>query len=784
MNLAYLGIAWLLGLILAKWLQPLGLMIAAVGWLCFVLIFRRRSSRFSSTWVFGFFFCLAAGRYLLTLPAFDQDDLAYYNNQPRIVLTGVISEFPQVGERQTSLRLNAESITLNGIEQPVHGETQLSLPNYPSYSFGDRLRVSGALQALPVVSGSQYREYLARRGIYSYMRPSRTEILSAGNGPLLLQSLNAFRSLCRQNIDRLFAEPYAALLSGILLGLDNGIPKNLYDQFNITGTSHIIAISGFNMSLVAIFLLCLTKRLFGMKYAPWAAFGGIWLYALLVGAGASVLRAAGMAGIAMLALLSGRPNAVRSSLAATGILLTAITPQSFLDVDFQLSFMATLGLVVLSPRLEEIASSTMGRFFSKQNAAFLYDLIKDGLLLTLAAQIFTLPITALYFGRISLIGLMTNLLVLPVQPLVMIGGATAALLGFISGPLARLTAMVAWLPLAWTVAVVRFTAGFPMASLTLNNGEKGIAALILFFAMAFIAVILVPGLRARMMKALNTAKVPLMAGLAIITALTWLASSSLPDGRLHVRLLNVGQGDAILIITPAGKNILIDGGPSEQALLNELGGRLPFWEHTLSLVVNTHPQADHLTGLLGALKHYQVDYLMENDSLSDYPLVLEWRRQVKDKGIPIIPGVRGTVIRLSKDIDLRVLHPQGPVMSEDENQDSIVLLLEYGETRFLFSGDVNADTEERLLSGGELPAVNVLKVAHHGSSTGLTPALLEKLSPSVALIPVGENRFGQPDPAVLEMLDDRHVPTYRTDRHGAIEIISDGRNLWLKKDIE
>ena len=273
------------------------------------------------------------------------------------------------------------------------------------------------------------------------------------------------------------------------------------------------------------------------------------------------------------------------------------------------------------------------------------------------------------------------------------------------------------------------------------------------------------------------------AALAVAAIVIGLGLRGLPDGRLHVYFLDVGEGDAILICAPDGRQILVDGGPSPVALLGELGERLPFWDRSLDLVVLTHPDADHLTGLVPLLHRYRVDQVLEPPGTAAAPEAAAWEQALHEKGVPRGEAARGMRL-LVGGLTLAVLNPPDDVAggaATPNNDSSIVLRLEYGDTSLLLTGDAAAGAEAEMLAGGVALDADVLKVGHHGSDGSTSALFLAAVSPSVAIIQVGAgNRYGLPAPALLDRL--AGIRAYRTDQNGRIEVISDGTRLWVKPE--
>lgn len=268
--------------------------------------------------------------------------------------------------------------------------------------------------------------------------------------------------------------------------------------------------------------------------------------------------------------------------------------------------------------------------------------------------------------------------------------------------------------------------------------------------------------------------------LTLLAAIAWLALRGLPDGRLHVWFLDVGQGDAILIQAPDGRQILVDGGPSPAALLDELGGILPFWDRSLDLVVLSHGDADHVSGLIPLLGRYRVTTAMDGLPPGDKGDAA-WFAAVQDAGIPRVTATRG--MRLAAGaVGLTVLNPGAQRSgSAADNNGSLVLRVDYGETSVLLTGDAEEEAEQAMMAAGLPLAADVLKVGHHGSGRSTSAAFLAGVAPEIAVISVGaENRFGHPAPEVLARL--AGVQVLRTDEQGRVEVTSDGKGWVIRSE--
>ncbi|NPA91331.1 MAG: ComEC family competence protein [Chloroflexi bacterium] len=386
------------------------------------------------------------------------------------VLTGTVVGWPEQGPTRVHYRVRAEEWTDLETHQTLRGDVLLRAPLYPRYTYGDRIRAVGRLREPPESTSFNYRRYLARRGIFALFQAERLIPLTTSRQRTWRALLYALRERLFHTINAILPDPYGALANGILLGIESNIPRSLYDEFNRTGTSHIIVISGFNISIIAALLLLLLRPLVGRVWAGVLTLVGIGLYVIFVGADAAVVRAGLMGMVYASSALFRRRGHVLNSLALSAFLMLAWNPLTLWDVGFQLSFLATLGLIVLYPPLAARVHARVRPHLPRGWQSPVLNLLNEALLLTFAAQLATVPLIIATFGRFSLVSLLTNLLILPVQPLIMIGGGISALAGLLWLPLGRALAWLPLLPLVWTVGVVRWTARWSWASAGMPAG--------------------------------------------------------------------------------------------------------------------------------------------------------------------------------------------------------------------------------------------------------------------------------------------------------------------------
>jgi competence protein ComEC len=796
MALVYLTVCWVAGIALVKAIAlpwQVTAVILLFGFIVALLWREEHKVRLGALCAVAL--ALGAIRMQLALPRFDDSSLAAFNDVGAVTLKGVVVAEPDERDSYTNLRVRAESLLLPGGEEvDVEGLALVRASRYPRRSYGDRVLVEGRLETPPVFEGFSYKDYLARQGVYSLFDRAGVRLVAENQANPLLYRLFQFKRRAQSAIAAILPEPQAALLTGILLGVETGIPPQTLEAFNATGTTHIIAISGFNITIVAGLFSGLARRMVGERKAVWVATAGVLVYTLLVGGSAPVVRAAIMGLLYIWAQYLGRESFAPVSLAAAALLMTAVNPHVLWDVGFQLSIGATIGLVVYTAPLERGLERLLARLLSPARARRIVALVSEALIVTLAAQITTTPVILHYFGRLSLVTLLTNFLILPAQAGLMIAGGVATLLAMLFRPLGQIAGWVAWVFLTYTIEVVQLTARIPLASVPAQAAEWMVWAYYLLLG-GLTWWFAQPGERrrelwARMWIALRgRVSPPVRVGAAAMVLLLGFAAwRGLPDGRLHVVFLDVGQGDAIFIQTPSGHQALIDGGPSEAALLSQLGRQVPFWDRTLDLMVLTHQDLDHVTGLIPALERYKVGMVVYRDQEVESAAYRRWLELAGQEGADLIAGRAGVRLTLDDGVDLVLLHPGEELVSwteADVNNNSIVGRLTYGSVSLLLTGDIEAEVEESLARASlEAPLRStVLKAAHHGACTSTTSEFLVAVDPALAVISVGaENTFGHPCEEVLERLEG--LPLYRTDQHGAVEVISDGTKLWVEVERE
>ena len=769
MPLFWVALAFLSGIVLASLVN-----LPAIAWLALgifgivaaiVLKLLRRKLLLVLLLLPGFA-CLGAARYQAQQPVLTTDHISYYNDYPqRIYITGTLTEPPDVRDTYINLRLQVDAIDLGKGDVPVRGPLLVRLSNEYTLQYGDRVRVRGLLETPPTGEEFSYADYLALQGIRSILSTNQITIIPFGGHT---EPLPAFiyrvRASLLNRIYRLFPEPEASLLAGILLGEDNNIPAELQEAFKNTGTSHIIAISGFNIAIIAAIFVTLFSRFFGKRWGAVLAVLSIAFYTVLVGASPSVVRAAIMGTLSILAGQIGRRNLALNMLAVTAGVMALADPFVLWDVGFQLSFMATLGLVLYAQPMQDAVSAFLTRHFPNAPVEKIVGPFSDFFLLTLAAQITTLPISAYHFQRISLISILANPFILPAQPPVMVLSGLAVLLSRLYMPLGQVIAWLAWPFPAYTIRMVEFFNGLPGGVLPLED----FSLLAVFFFYLILFLLTLTGPRLTTFRAVLRPTVSLSL-LMVFTVITWRSVLNLPDGLLHVTLLDVGSSDAILITTPSGRHVLVNGGRSPSRLANQLGRRLEPFDRKIDYLVIASTQENQVAALPRTLESFspQNAFWAGNGQASFSSQKLDdW---LSAHAVPVRLAQPGDDLDLGDGAKLRTLavSPNGAILA-----------LEWHNFRMVLPVGVNFEMYEQLQYGKYLGPVTALLLAQSGYAPANPTEWLTTLHPQIALLSVAAgDPNGMPAPEPLKALKD--INLFRTDAHGWIDLASDGQNTWV-----
>jgi competence protein ComEC len=699
--LVVISIAWMAGIVLDRYvLVPAMFMLVGAVAALVALIIWWRDQRARLLLLLALWLLLGAWRYAIASPVNDPHAISAYIGSGKVAIQGSVAEQPEDDLRSTIIYISVSSVSTDGGNtwQNAHGQIEaqtlgstLADPYGPTY--GDSVEAQGTLQA---PWSSSPPETLATMAF-------PTISINSGEGNPILETIAKVRIRLAEIIEQALPQPEASLLIAILLSLHTPalkLPAMTFGwsrttplisaAFADTGTVHLITASGYKVILLAGLVMASTRWLYEIpgvelwrmlpaqraraQQRRWISMAltvaCIILYTLLNGAGPAALRA-GIMGILMVtAPRIGRIYNVYTALAGCALLMSAFDPMLLWNVSFQLTFLGTLGVVMLTPLFQRLPGS-LERLPLGRPAV-------EIMAVTLAAQTATWPIVALTFNQAEPISPIANLLTVPLLSMIFLLGMLLCILGLFSIPAAIICGWIMW-PLLWYVlAVVSWCAALPYAYLTVTNLSTDISWAY-YVALALIVSFIFyrwPYLRQRdHHRTSPTARriwLALQVGAALVILLATargIALASRPNGQLTITFLSVGpigqqpQGEAILIHTPDGKYALIDGGPDATSLAQELDSRLPPWQRSLDVVVLTSPRTDHLTGLQDVVTRYQIGAAFDAGMLHPDASYALWRSTLNARNIPYTQLREGMTITIGSQVALQVFWPQAQLHS-------------------------------------------------------------------------------------------------------------------------
>lgn len=633
----------------------------------------------------------------------------------------------------------------------------------PALRFGDRVELWGNAGSSAPASGPL--KVTASAG--------RVEVISRSRNPVL-RAANFLRDRMEGASRRALGRSDGSLAMGIVIGDRRGIDPAVQQDFITAGLSHITAVSGANLAMVmaaVVFVLALFRT--GRRARIALSLAVIGFFAVLARMEPSVMRAAVMAALALTAFFFGRSAHPLNSLAVAFVVLAGATPSILWSVGFQLSALATAGIVVLAPRI-------LGRLGRLPRP------VAEALAVSIGAQAAVLPLIAFRFGRVSMAAVPANLaafpMVAPATVLALLGGLTA----IVFPPIGEALLRAAGFFVVALRASAHWFASLPLASLQVSKGSwKWMVVAYLILAAAALALT-----RHR-----RPARLAAMGAVAVLSLASFVppAGSALPGG-LRLTFFDVGQGDAALVESPAGARVVIDGGRDPNLVAGLLASRRL---DRIDLVVFSHGHADHVTGLQAVLSKFPVREAIEpgvpNGLIS----------RVRSKTPLEKPG-EGDHLTIG-DLDIEILSPdpdereaavaeaagapapagaagpRGPAEGSALNDASLVLRIGWGDSCALFTGDIQEDAQQTLIERHrDRISCAVLKAPHHGSAR-ITGDFVSAVGPRFVVVSVGPNDYGHPTLKALDLFAQAGAKTLRTDRMGTVELDSGASGFTVKR---
>ena len=725
-----------------------------------------------------------------------------YAGEP-VYVEGTVSEEPLVFADYSEYQLSVALVETKIDRFPATGVLLVRVYGQAEehFKYGEKLRVRGTVveaRGMRNPGGFDYNYYLKSRGIDALIYPSGAMVESLGSEDLneLAGLAVNLRMELVNNIEKALPEPAGNLLSAILFGQKHRLPTRVEENFRKAGAGHLMAVSGLHVGLVAALVAGLF-RLFGLKgrFPLVVAILLVIAYACLTGLRPSAVRAALMVSAALGALIFDREHDLPSAIAFAALITLLYNPLLLFTVGFQLSYAATLAIIYAYKPLTGLLSALRCPRFLRAPVA-----------VTMAAQLGVLPLTVYHFFTLSTGALFFNLLLMPLMGFIIGFGMSGALLSLF---IPRLGALLinASHPLLEMMISITALGEHPLLYMPVR--PPGLGGVLFYYAVCLFILffyynwqegqfnggekIFSGKLIADKLRVIFS-RVPLKTGRVIIITLgfavliAWGVVFNHNNRTLQVTFIDVGQGASAFIESPCGAAILIDAGgkPAYYGDPGETGELIvmPFLLYNgikkIDLAIITHPHEDHYGGFIPLVNQFTIGKMLISpvQGEADHYLTLLENARLND--ISVEEVVQGQVWAFPCGLLLEVVGPPASLYqstTSDLNNNSVVIILHYGEYKILFTGDIEDVAVGDLLARNINLEADILQVPHHGGYLALMPQLLEAVNPHAAVIQVGVNSFGHPHSGIIQALQNTGVEIYRNDQHGAIIVTIDDRGL-------
>ncbi len=682
-----------------------------------------------------------------------------------INITATIVSEPEVKSNTTNYIIKTIIISDGSREYELSEKILLTLylPGVNHYEPGQCINFTGNIeipQERRNPGGFNYRNYLAQKKVYAtaFVPAKNIKILGKKSvNPIYKSSLNVRNGII-ESVNKKLSAQNAALLNGMLVGHKEDLSDEIKDIFSKTGLIHILSVSGLHVGFVVLPIVFISKKLrINRKLSNMITILILIFYCFIAGFTTSVIRAVTMVIVVLSAKIINRESDTITGIFFAGLLMLLYNPFFIYNVGFQLSFGATISIVMFNKKVKGIFKITG-----------LPASITDVLAVSTAAQAGALPISVYYFNSLSIVSLFANVIILPLVQVAVLAGIAMIALAKICAFLSNIIGLIVDNLLSLIIILTDFISRLPYASIRVVTPSLLLIIfyyflLIYFFNFKTVSEFIKPS------------------GLAALVFYSIVLFQLLNPPVLEVVFLDVGEGDSVFIRTASRKNILIDGGGAgaEKLLPDFL---LDYGVYSLDIVVATHSHADHITGLKPVLDEFNVRklFLPVSEEIDNFKSLLS---SVDSKKSTIYYAFNGVQIRLDEKTVLNVLSPDKNTNYKHSslNNGSIVIKLEHVETSILFTADIEKETERLLSQNGLNLESDVLKIPHHGADTSSTEFFLSAVNPKVGIISVGKNNYGHPSENSIERICKQGISCMRTDYDGAIVIKSNGKNIRIKK---
>jgi competence protein ComEC len=750
----------------------------------------------------------------------NDQNISRFINKGKVTMEGIVIESPLSRLDNNVLIVRCMRVIQGNSYVSTSGDIRLVIPSDLNFQYGDFIRFHSTLrkiQSFQNPGSFNYEHILNIQGIYAsgFINNNAEIILLRNNSASGMRlKLESFRNYLKQIIYNNASSPQREVIEAMTIGNQNKIPADLRDNFNKTGTAHLLSINGLHIGIIAasafffVFLVLKSSEYMMLRFniiklAAAAAFIMVMICALIAGMRIPVLRSTLMAFVFLVALLNGKQRDFYNILAIAALIILLISPEALFDSSFQLSFVAVLALIYMMPRLGDL-------HFKKESCLPLWtqSVIRYAYLSALvciAVTIGTLPLIVYYSNRVSSITIIANLISVPLLGTLSLTICMFFILcAFFSPIIAGYCIKLASFFVGISVNIINKLAAIPWSSF--NVTTPNLLEIAIFYFFIFLTMQFIDAIRNRKTpKAFSLQRLQILKYLLIITVLffvadiTYLTFKDKLSSDLKVTVIDVGQGNSTLIQFPGGKTMMIDGGGFADSSFDVGKSVLaPFLYHrrisNIDMVALSHPHPDHLLGLIYIMNNFAVRQVWRSNLPIDLEEFPEWGKAISRNNIDVHPVSNQSPERIFNGVRVNVLWPPDyPVKDLNNlsyveiNDSSVVLKITYGKVKFLVPGDITSDTEKQLIESKSDIKSDVLVVPHHGSVYSSSAEFIKAVGCRYAIVSAGKsNIFHHPHPLVLQRYNEAGVRVFRTDRDGAITFITDGNKLnivpFVKKD--
>jgi competence protein ComEC len=743
--------------------------------------------------------------------AHTDNHISHFIDKGKLHIEGIIIDNPILRPDKIVLVVQCMRIVEDNSYRPVSGNIRLAIPDDSNFQYGDFIRFHTCLkkiQSFQNPGGFNYERYMNLQGIYAtgfVANNSNIILLRQNTASGIRLKLETFRLYLKEIIYQNASTPQREIIEAMTIGNQNAIPAEVRDNFNKTGTSHILSISGLHIGMVAattFFIIALILksseylmlRFNIIKIASAAAFLMVLIYALIAGMGVTVIRSALMALVFLCALFLGRQKDIFNALALAALIILVISPEALFDISFQLSFTSVLAIIYIVPRFSNFSFPLLAGL-----PVWWQKIIRHiflSILVCIAATLGTIPLIVFYFNRFSAITIIANLIAVPLLGTIALLFSMAFILcAFFSPIIAGFFIKISSFFVQISVYVIDFLASLSWSSFSFT--KPNIAEIVIFYLLIFISLRFIDLRDASGIKKGFLERHPLFLKLFLISLIVffladtvYLWSKDKFSSDLRVTSIDVGQGSSILVRFPGGKNMLIDGGGFADSSFDM--GKLviaPFLYHEriskIDIVILSHPHPDHLQGLLYITDNFDVQEIWSTGLRMDDEIFREWEKIIGQKQIKVNYLSAQSPTTEINGVQVNILWPLKPLKIDASDQfydtvndESMVIKINYGQVSFLMPADISSSVERQLMKSGQNLHSNVLFVPHHGSLRSSSSDFIRKVSCRYAVNSAGKNNpFHHPHPAVLKRLTAAKVNIFRTDKDGAITVATDGTKM-------